>query len=174
MSPKSIKKNNYAFIDSQNVAKGIKVFGWELDWRRFRVYLSEKYNVTTAYLFIGYIPKYQERYSELQKAGFVLVFKPVLPNGNNGVKGNVDADLVLQAMIDLTAYDRAVIVSSDGDFYSLVRYLYENEKLEVVLSPHVKNCSILLKQSAKEHIWYMNNLKEKIGKKKTHRLRTEP
>ena len=40
-------------------------------------------------------------------------------------KGNVDAELVLQAMIDYQDYERAVIVTSDGDFACLVRYLYE-------------------------------------------------
>ena len=77
-----------------------------------------KYGVTTAYLFIGFMPEHNDIYDELQKAGFVLKFKPVLPNGDGGVKGNVDADLVLQAMIDFNAYEKAIIVSSDGDFYS--------------------------------------------------------
>lgn len=155
---------NFAFIDSQNVYKGIKDLGWAIDWRRFRVYLKEKYSVTTAYLFIGFMPEHTDIYDELQLAGFLLKFKPVLPNGKDGVKGNVDADLVLQAMIDYSNYDKAVIVSSDGDFYSLVRHLYENDKLGIVLSPHVKTCSSLLRKSAKEKMIYMNNLAGKIGK----------
>lgn len=161
------KENNYAFIDSQNLYRGIKSQQWALDWGRFRVYLSEKYSVSIAYLFIGYIPEHNNLYDELQKAGFVLKFKPVLANGKDGVKGNVDADLVLQAMIDLSMYDRAVIISSDGDFYSLVRHLYDNEKLKIVMSPHSDTCSSLLKKTAKEKIVYMNNLNKLVGKKKS-------
>jgi uncharacterized LabA/DUF88 family protein len=41
-------------------------------------------------------------------------------------------------MIDLDNYERAVIVTSDGDFGCLVRYLYEKGKLERVLSPSRK------------------------------------
>jgi len=59
-------------------------------------------------------------------------------------------------------YDKAVIVSSDGDFYSLVKYLYENNKLKIVMSPYFKTCSALLKKSAKEKIVFMNNLKNKL------------
>ena len=77
-------------------------------------------------------------------------------------KGNVDADLVLQAMIDYNEYDRAVIVTSDGDFYSLVDYLYKNSKLEIVLSPNYENCSVLLQKTAKERIWYMDNIRKKL------------
>lgn len=161
------KENNYAFVDSQNVYKGTKRdLGWEIDWVRFRTYLRHKYHVAQAYLFIGFMPEHNDIYDALQQAGFILKFKPVLPKGKDGVKGNVDADLVLQAMIDYPRYDSAVIVSSDGDFYSLVRYLYDNKKLLAVLSPHRKTCSSLLRKSAKDKMVYMDTLNEKLAKRK--------
>ena len=156
------QENNFAFIDSQNLNLGVKSLGWKLDHQRFRIYLKEKYKVSTAYLFIGYIPANQDLYSSLQEAGYVLVFKPTLPDKDGKVKGNVDADLVLQAMIDYEKYDKAVIVTSDGDFYSLVKYLYKNNKLKYVISPYVKTCSSLLKKMAKEKIVFMVNLRKKL------------
>lgn len=157
------QENNYAFIDSQNLYLGVKNdLGWKMDYGKFRRYLREKYGVTTAYLFIGFIPTNQAMYSDLQKKGYVLIFKPTLTDKDGHTKGNVDADLVLQAMIDFPNYDKAVIVSSDGDFYCLVKYLYEQNKLRMVLSPYVKTCSTLLKKSAKEKIVYMDNLRQKL------------
>ncbi len=164
---KRAKKNTvYAFIDSQNLNLGIRSLGWNLDFKRFQRYLKEKYSVSTAYLFIGYVSTNQDLYSSLQKAGYVLVFKPVLPDQDGNIKGNVDADLVLQAMIDYTNYDKAIIVTSDGDFYSLVKYLYEHDKLLCVISPYVKTCSVLLKKSAREKIVFMDNLRRKLEYKK--------
>lgn len=160
-----MKSGNYAFIDAQNVHLGIKSLGWNIDWGKFRVYLTDKYNVTTAYLFIGFIQTKQDLYSMLQKAGYVLIFKPVIFDNDGKAKGNCDADLVLRTILDKENYDKAIIVTSDGDFYSLIRYLYENEKLEMVLSPYSKTCSKLLKKEAKEKINYMNNLNKKIGLK---------
>ena len=58
-----------------------------------------------------------------------------------------------------------MIVTSDGDFYSLVKHLYENNKLEMVLSAYVETCSKLLKAEAKDKINYMDTLKGKIGLK---------
>lgn len=113
------------------------------------------------------MPEHTDRYDELQNAGFVLKFKPVLPNGNGGVKGNVDADLVLQAMLDFNEYKKAIIVSSDGDFYSLVRHLNQQYKLKVVLNPYVKTCSTLLNKSAKDKIVFMDNLQTKFSKGKS-------
>lgn len=162
-----LKSGNYAFIDSQNLHRGIKSLGWELDWQRFRVYLKEKYGVDIAYIFIGYLPENKELYLKLQKFGYILVYKPVIPNGDGGAKGNVDADLVLQAMLDFNNYNKAVIVSSDGDFYSLVKHLYEESKLEIVISPYKDTCSVLLKKSAKEKIVFINNLQKLLGKKKS-------
>jgi len=161
-----IKNNNYAFIDAQNLHRGIKSLGWNLDWRRFRIYLAEKYGVEVAYIFIGYIPENTELYTRLQEAGYVLIYKPVIFNTDGRAKGNVDADLVLKVMREYDNFNKALITTSDGDFYSLVQYLYETQKLEIVMSPYKKTCSVLLKKSAKEKIIYMNNLELLIGEKK--------
>src|SRR3989344_4233429 len=163
---KAKKSTVYAFIDSQNLNLGVKSLGWNLDFKRFRRDLKEKYSVSTAYLFIGYVSTNQDLYSSLQKAGYVLIFKPVLPDQDGNIKGNVDADLVLQAMIDYSNYNKAIIVTSDGDFYSLAKYLYEHDKLLCVMSPYVKTCSALLKKSAKEKIVFMDNLRRKLEYKK--------
>ena len=156
------KGNNFAFIDGQNLNLGIQSLGWKLDFIRLRKYLKEKYSIITAYYFIGYLPGNQPLYSELQKADYVLVFKPTIPDRDGNIKGNIDADLVLQAMIDFPNYNQAIIVSSDGDFYSLVKYLYQKNKLRFVMSPYVKTCSTLLKKEAKERIVFMDNLRKKL------------
>jgi uncharacterized LabA/DUF88 family protein len=155
--------NNYAFIDSQNVQKGVRSLGWELDWVRFRIYLQEKYGVDTAYLFVGFVGEYTQRYVELQKAGFILQFKPILVTSSGKVKGNVDADLVLQAAVERDDYEQAVIVTSDGDFYSLVRYLYQHGKLRAVLSPRADTCSVLLKKNAKGKMAFMDRARPRLA-----------
>ncbi len=157
---------NYAFIDSQNVNLNIRKLGWRLDWRKFRVYLREKYRVKTAYIFIGYIQENQDLYRSLQSYGFILMFKQVLPDKSGKPKGNVDADLVLQVMIDYEKYERAIIVAGDGDYYSLVRYLYNKGKLSHVLSPSRRSCSALLTRNAKEKIRFLEDFRSKLEYKK--------
>ena len=158
--------NNYAFIDSQNLNLGTQELGWKLDYRKFRVYLKEKYHVERPYLFIGFVALNQKLYDRLQECGFFLKFKPTIPDMDGRIKGNIDADLVLSAILEIDNYDKAVIVSSDGDFYSLVQHLYTIRKLETVLSPDIENCSGLLKQTAKEKIQFMNELRNLLEYKK--------
>ena len=153
------KENNYAFIDSQNLNLGIQKLGWKLDYKRFRIFLAERYGVTKAYMFIGFVALNQSLYDNLQEAGFILKFKSTIPDAEGKIKGNIDADLVLRAALEISEYDAAVIVSSDGDFYSLVQYLYEVGKLKIVLSPDIEMASSLLKQTAREKMKFMNNLR---------------
>lgn len=81
------EKHNYAFIDGQNLNLGIRELGWKLDYRKFRVYLKEKYRVIKAYYFIGYIPGMSDLYASLQEAGYILIFKPTLktPTGQREI-----------------------------------------------------------------------------------------
>ncbi len=161
-------RRNSAFIDAQNLHLGMRRLGWRLDYRRFRVYLAEKYGVATAYMFMGYLPEEQPLYQFLQKAGYVLTFKEVVRAPGRKVKGNVDAELVLQAMIDYHhgRYDQAVIVTSDGDFACLVRYLKEQGKLRVILSPERERSSVLLRKAAKHDHVQLADLRQLLEYKK--------
>jgi len=97
--------------------------------------LADKYGVTKAFLFLGFVPTQQNMYTALQQYGYVLVFKPTLILKNGKVKGNVDAEIVLHSMIEINNYEKAVIVSGDGDFYCLIEYLKKQNKLERLIVP---------------------------------------
>lgn len=166
----------YAFIDSQNLNLGTKkdiyrnnkkVYkGWHLDYRKFRKYLADKFRVTKAFIFIGYIRENKQLYRELKSYGYELIFKPTTKDGAGKPKGNIDAELVLHsAAIEFPNYDHAVIVSGDGDFRCLHEYLAENNKLANIVIPNPLSESSLLKkfQGYKTFIQYD---KEKIEYKK--------
>jgi uncharacterized LabA/DUF88 family protein len=156
------EKVNYAFIDGQNLYQGIKEQGWKLDYKKFRIYLKEKYKVERAYLFIGYIPQNQDLYAELQEQGYLLKFKPVLHMDQGLKQGNVDADLALNVVRYYREYQAAVLVTSDGDFDTTVKYLKKKNKMAVVLSPGEEKCSVLLKIAAQDKIDFLNNLRPKV------------
>ncbi len=141
------KSGNYAFIDNQNLNLGIQKQGWKMDWRKFRKFLLDKYGVTEAFMFIGHMPEHEEMYLQLHEAGYLIVLKPTFDMSRpqaevkegeekKPVKGNVDAELVLWAVKEMKNYDKAVVVSGDGDFYSLVEYLEGQGKLLKLLAPN--------------------------------------
>lgn len=154
----------YAFIDSQNLNLGVRSQGWKLDFGRFRQYLITKYKVKKTFLFIGYIAGNQALYTYLQSVGFICIFKPTLELKGRGkkvkIKGNVDAELVLHAMIEYRNYDKAIIVSGDGDFYCLIEYLDKKLKLLKIIAPNKKYSSLLRKFA--QYILVISVLKEKL------------
>ena len=161
---KGSSQNNYAFIDSQNVNLAIRDLGWHLDFKRFRIYLKEHYGVEKAFLFIGYVEGNNDLYVSLQEAGFLCIFKPTLTYKDGTTKGNCDAELVLQAMIEYSNYEKAVIVTGDGDFYCLAKYLLEKEKLAALLIPNRFKFSALLKfRIFRPYLSYMNYLESLLA-----------
>lgn len=123
-----------------------------MDWKKFRQWLSDTYQVEKAYMFIGYVPEFEEMYQQLHEAGYLIVLKPTFDmtkprteakdqksdkkEDEKTTKGNVDADLVLWAMKEMPNYSQAVLVSGDGDFYGLVEYLVDKERLKKLLTPN--------------------------------------
>ena len=158
-------KPHYAFIDGANLHKGILELGWKLDYKRFCVFLREKYRVSVAYLFLGYVPEFGGLYRDLQNWGYTLIFKPTLRNAHKELKGTCDAELVLQAMLDLSKYDRAVLVTGDGDFACLVSHLAKVGKLEQVISPSHRKCSVLLKRLAPDKHLFLDRLQDRLALK---------
>lgn len=152
MNRKVIQKV-YAFIDNQNLNATVQNLGWKIDWRKFRRFLSERFHVSQAYMFIGYVPEFEDMYEKLHDAGFNIVLKQTYDmtkprteeeqksdeekdaDRERHIKGNVDTELVLWAMKELPNYNKAVLVSGDGDFFSLVEYLEEKGKLAKILTP---------------------------------------
>lgn len=157
MQNKKIK--NAAYIDGANLHKGFAQLRWALDYKKLRIWLSEKYCVQHAYIFLGLIPKNKNLYTYLSECGFTLVFKDVTYDSLGKVKGNCDADIVVRVMRDAyeNLFDQAVLVSSDGDYASLISFLIEKNKLHTILSPAIaQKCSILLKRTG-ARIAYIND-----------------
>lgn len=146
------KKSNLAFIDGQNLYLGTTQNGWAVDYKKFRIYLRDKYHVTEAYYFLGFIDEEQrELYNNLQKAGFIVCFREHQAALKAAKKGNVDTDIVFEAMkslIENEEFDRILLVSGDGDYKKLVDYLIKRERFERVLFPNKQFASSLYKHLA--------------------------
>jgi len=166
-------QRNYAFIDGQNFFKSVQALEQEvealeveLDFHEFRVYLAEKHAVKLAYYFIGHLPKYLTLYERLGRQGYELRFKEVAAHEGR-IKGNVDVNLTLQAMVDYPQYDKAVIVTSDGDYACLVEYLHDNGKLECLIACSRGGCSYLLRRlHDRIRIFYLDDIMRDLYKRK--------
>lgn len=144
-------QENHAYIDGQNLYLGTTTSDqpWKIDLSKFRVYLKEKYRVAKAYYFLGFVQEdHQELYSQIQEAGFVLIFREHNSAMLGKKKGNVDCDIIFSIMKKLYYKEitgRIVLVSGDGDYKQLVDFLIGEDKFEKILFPDQKRASSLYK-----------------------------
>lgn len=165
---------NQAFIDGQNLHLGTKHCQkpWKIDLRRFQKYLQQKYHIEKAYYFLGCMEqKYQKIYQNLQKAGFILIFRKHPHNLRSYKKGNVDTDIVfiiMRKLLDGEKIDKIYLVSGDGDYFRMIEYLCQHNLLGKILHPNRAKASSLYKQLPPNYYDYLDakDIKRKISTKK--------
>lgn len=164
------KEKNYAFIDGQNLHMGTTKTdpSWKIDFKKFRIFLKDRYNIEIAYYFLGCVFEEQrDLYTKIQEAGFVLVFREHNAAMIGNKKGNVDADIVFSVMKKLyqrEIFDKIILVSGDGDYKRMVDFLIEEKRFKKALFPNKKFASSLYKKLGSEFFDYLDNkdIKDKI------------
>jgi len=171
MNKNKKQENNFAFIDGQNLYMGTTKISkklWRINLKKFRIYLRNKYKVSTAYYFLGYVNEINHSlYEEIQKTGFVLMFREHNSAMLGKKKGNVDSDIIfhiMKKMYKKEPFNKIVLVSGDGDYKMLVDFLIEEKKFKKILFPNKKFASSLYKKLAPVYFDYLDNkdVKRKI------------
>lgn len=169
----SLKPTSQAFIDGQNLnmATAKAENPWNIDFTKFRTFLREKYGVETAYFFLGYvIDDFQNLYTKIQEAGFVLIFREHNSFMLSQEKGNVDSGIIFHIMKRLHKGElegKVVLVSNDGDYRQLVDFLIEEDRFLKILHPSQKFASSLYKKLGSEYYDFLDrpDLKKRLAKK---------
>lgn len=167
MTKRAQTPSNFAFIDGQNLHLGTLEKNWKVDYSKFRTYLKDKYHITKAYYFLGFVTEAnQDLYTALQEAGFIVVFREHSAQMTGNKKGNVDTDIVFEVMRSISEekFDLIVLVSGDGDYKKLIDYLIKQQRLLKILFPNQKYASSLYKQLGSEYFDYLDKspIKKKI------------
>lgn len=172
--------NNYAFIDGANLHLTYEHLDWGLDYEKLRTYLHKKLNVTTAHYFLGKTSENSALYENLESYGYNLKFKnpsrykveeedcpychKVIAPELDKNKADCDSFLTLEVISNSSLYDKAVLITSDGDYDELVRELVRKDKLKLVFAPCRKGCSGLLVSAARGRISYIDDYRAEFEK----------
>lgn len=159
--------NNIAFIDWQNLHLWTKSEWRSINFVKFRIYLSDKYKIKTAYYFLGYVQDENNwLYTKLQEAGFIVVFKKQQLLMETSKKWNIDSDLIFHVMSKLIDepknFKKILLVSGDWDFKILVDYLVKKGRFLKILFPNKKYASSLYNDLMNKRFDYLNNIKHYI------------
>jgi len=172
--------NNYAYIDGANLHYTYENLDWKLDYQKLLDYLRAKLGVSIAHYFIGKTPNKAAIYNKLGSYGYNIKLKDPSPYDTgqvvcphcNGVvtppekryKADIDSYLTMQVMSDINNFDKAVLITSDGDFDELVKRLLRQDKLRMIFAPCKEGCSWLLKSAARGRIAFINDYRDELEK----------
>jgi uncharacterized LabA/DUF88 family protein len=155
------------YIDMANMAAEYKNKNIEIDFSRLFIFLKNKYKSDNIYIFTGYMEKYKYLYDQNISIGFNYIFKDAVFNKDeNKIKANCDVDIAINGTIDTVEKNlsEAILISSDGDFASLVKFWKDRGVQVKILSPVDPNrCSYLLKKD-NNSVSYMFQILSKIVK----------
>jgi len=154
---------------------------WKLDYEKLRIYLSKALGVTVAYYFIGKTKQNEDIHRSLESYNYTLKLKEPSPHTTEEEycpyckkvitpelylnKSDCDSFMTLEIVSNRPIYDKAVIITSDGDFDDVVKMLVREDKLRLVLAPCKEGCSHLLKAAAGVKIAFIDDLKNELEKK---------
>lgn len=161
----------YVFIDATNIIYGTKTRDgnrWKVDFQKLYLYLKHHYQARQIFYFAGldqYNTKQRRFYQNLRIFGYTTVLKPVKlyhqSNGDVIRKANCDVDLTFYVMKTITEYQRAIILSGDGDFLIVLKYLLSNNYSVKVIA-NGKNTAKEIKQLVGADFTDINRLREKL------------
>jgi uncharacterized LabA/DUF88 family protein len=103
-------------------------------------------------------------YFKLEEFGYTLILKPVKRYQHEKKlsvvkKANCDVDITLYGMIEKNNFERAIIMSGDGDFLPFLKHLRSLNK-EVVIIASTKRTAKEIKQFAGGNFKEFSNLKQ--------------
>lgn len=161
------EESNIAFIDAQNLRKTLLNHNTTLDFYKFREYLRKRFNAKRAVVFLGWAKWLREDYKYYYRAGFEIEFKDAIPyieHGRRVMKANVDIDMAVSVLGEhYGEYDKAIIVTGDGDFIPLVRFLRKKNLLKALIIPNISDYSqVYNEQGLIPYRYFLSSLETRL------------
>ncbi len=163
---RSLTSKTYAFIDASNIIYGAKDEGWLIDQKKLIKYLRSKFNISKAFFYFGKDSKNEKQTKFLKilgQFGYTLRVKEI-KRYYKKTKANCDVDLTMDMLILKNEYSGAVVLSGDGDFLPLFKYL-ESRKKKIIIIAFSRKTSRDIKRFAKTNFIALENQRYLIERK---------
>lgn len=160
------------FVDGSNLFFMEKKLGWFVDLKKLLSYLKGNDEITDAFYYVGKNTppeaKQQRFLDALPIMGYSLVTKDIKSviddkTGAKKYKANLDIEIVLDMFNTIGNYDKAILVSGDGDFERPLEILRIRGKQLLVLAT-TNFIAKELKNVVGSHYIDLNDIKNQVQK----------
>lgn len=156
----------FIFFDHANVFHCLQELKVRIDYEAVKRRLARGYHLVAPIIYLGrprvVYPKKQKFFSALEKTGWSIIQKPLQIDQTTGRPSQNGVDeAMFQNICDFAregAYEKAIIVSGDNIFVSVVKEL---KKLDVevdVWSFRMSFSRALIWEVGKEHAFYLDDV----------------
>jgi uncharacterized LabA/DUF88 family protein len=173
------------FIDGANLYATSRALGFDIDYRRLLKDFQEKALLIRAVYYTALAE--DQEYSSIRPLidwldynGYKVVTKPLKEftdsQGRRKVKGNMDIELVVDAMEIADHIDHFVLFSGDGDFRYLVEALQRKGKRVTVASTVKTKPQMISDDLRRQADFFMelSQLADNVGRDPAERPEREP
>ncbi|PIR40325.1 MAG: hypothetical protein COV33_00350, partial [Candidatus Zambryskibacteria bacterium CG10_big_fil_rev_8_21_14_0_10_34_34] len=176
--PKEIVKQKekelktFAFIDASNIYYGTKEAGWKIDFTKLKSYLVSRFSVSRIFYF-GAIDESKVSDVKLQKElislGYELMLVTLKKFRNGKKKADTDSKMTFEMMKIKDEYNKAVVLTGDGDFFWVLDYLKGIKEKIWLIGMADRTAKELTKLFGPSfiHLGNVRNSIEKTGEKET-------
>lgn len=158
----------YAFLDATNIIYGASDSGWKMDFKKLSRYLKERYDAEKILYYAGVDAENKKQlrfYEKLQEFGYLLRLIPVKTFKDGRKKADVDSRMTFEMMLYFDKYDRALVMTGDGDYYWVLEYLLLKHK-SVKLLAHASSTARDLKKMFEGNFQDLNDVKNRLRRQK--------
>jgi len=141
MINKFVKDRVYVFIDAANILYSQQTLGWRVDYRKLKEYFEKECDLQDIYFYTGRVGKNHKQNAFLKKLkelGYQVTDKEVkrikISRNTYEWKGNLDAELIIDALKNIDNFDTCILMSGDSDFAPLIDELKVKGKWVIVMS----------------------------------------
>ena len=157
------------FVDHANLFHSINSMNIRIDYKKFKQILAGQDYLVGAFIYLGIpdnlYPKKRRFIDYLVSQGYVIQSRPVksTPEGKK-VQKRIDI-FIYRDIVELgieDTYDKAILVSGDGDFIEIVRKLkYLKKEIEIWSFKHSVSKK-LIEEAGKENVHFINEILSEI------------
>ena len=141
MINKFIKGRVYVFIDAANIFYSQQTLGWRIDYRKLKKYFENECELEGLYFYTGKIGEHDKQMKFLQRMreyGYNVTSKEVklikVAQDTYERKGDLDAELIIDTLKNISNFDTCILMSGDSDFAPLLDELKRQGKWVIVMS----------------------------------------
>lgn len=136
-----VKGRVYVFVDAANILYSQQTLRWRVDYKKLKEYFEKECDLRAIYFYTGHVGENHKQnlfLEKLKSIGFQVRAKEVkrikISRNVYEWKGNLDAELIIDALKNTDNFDTCILMSGDSDFAPLIDELKEKKKRVIVMS----------------------------------------